>query len=273
MTLHLGYVAAGSTLYIPFSSYSSAGASASTTGLAVTDIEIYKNGSTTQRASDAGYATLDTDGLDFDGLTGINGFSIDLSDNTDTGFFASGSFYWVVVSSVTVDSQTVNFVAATFWIGPGPADVLTIEGSDATDQIPTAAAIRAEMDSNSTQLAAIVEDTGTTLPGYLDTEIAAILEDTGTTIPGLIAALNNLSAADVNAEVVDALATDTYAEPTGAPGATVALATKIGFIYMALRNKLTVTASAKTFYDDGGSAEWSKALSDDGTTFTEAEGA
>jgi len=35
---------------------------------------------------------------------------------------------------------------------------------------------------------------------YLDTEIAAILTDTGTTIPGLIAALNNLSEAQVNAQ-------------------------------------------------------------------------
>lgn len=45
-----------------------------------------------------------------------------------------------------------------------------------------------------------------TVAGYLDTEIAAILEDTGTTIPAQIAALNNLSAAQVNAEVDTALA-------------------------------------------------------------------
>jgi hypothetical protein len=119
MTLALGTVPAGSTLYIPFSSYAgSTGASVTLTGLAVTDIEIFKNGSTTQRASDAGYALLDTDGIDFDGITGIHGFSIDLSDNTDSGFFAVGSQYWVVVSAVTVDSQTVNFIAAVFRIGP-----------------------------------------------------------------------------------------------------------------------------------------------------------
>lgn len=119
MTLALGTVPAGTTLYIPFSSYAgSTGASVTLTGLAVTDIEIFKDGSTTQRASDAGYALLDTDGIDFDGITGIHGFSIDLSDNTDSGFFAVGSQYWVVVSAVTVDSQTVNFIAAVFRIGP-----------------------------------------------------------------------------------------------------------------------------------------------------------
>jgi uncharacterized protein YfiM (DUF2279 family) len=53
-----------------------------------------------------------------------------------------------------------------------------------------------------------------TVAGYLDTEIAAILEDTGTTIPAQIAALNNLSAAQVNAEVDTALAD--YDAPTKA---------------------------------------------------------
>ena len=109
------------------------------------------------------------------------------------------------------------------------------------------------------------------LDNFLDTEIADILTDTGTDIPALIAALNNLSAAQVNAEVVDALATDTYAEPSGTPAATIALTAKIGWIYMALRNKLEVTSSAKTFFDDAGNAEWKKALSDDGTTYGEAE--
>jgi len=97
---------------------------------------------------------------------------------------------------------------------------------------------------------------------------------TGLTAANLDAAISTRATpAQVNAEVVDALATDTYTEPTGAPGVTVSLKDKIGYIYMALRNKLTVTSSAKTFYDDGGAAEWSKALSDDGTEYTEYEGA
>lgn len=63
--------------------------------------------------------------------------------------------------------------------------------------LPTAAENRAEMDSNSTQLAAIVADTNelqtddipatlATIAGYLDTEIAAILEDTSTTLPATL---------------------------------------------------------------------------------------
>lgn len=116
--LHLGTVPAGSTLYIPFHTFGTSGESVTMSGLAVTDIEIYKNGSVTQRASDAGYTLLDTDGIDFDGITGLHGFSISLADNTDAGFYSVGGFYWVVVSTITIATQTVTFVAATFRIGP-----------------------------------------------------------------------------------------------------------------------------------------------------------
>jgi hypothetical protein len=119
MIQDLGTVRPGTTLYIPFHTFDSNDPSASVTltGLAVTDIEIYKDGSTTQRASDNGYALLDTDGIDFDGVTGIHGISINLADNSTAGFYAAGSQYWVVISSVTVDAATINFVLATFRIG------------------------------------------------------------------------------------------------------------------------------------------------------------
>jgi len=116
MTIYLGDFPTGKTIYVPFHTFNSSGASVTITGLAVTDIEVYRNGSATQRASDAGYALLDTDGIDFDALTGIHGFSIDTSDNTDAGFYAAGYDYWVVVSAITVDAQTVSFVAAIFSI-------------------------------------------------------------------------------------------------------------------------------------------------------------
>ncbi len=123
---YLGERLVNSIVYVYFNTYNAAGASVTLTGLAVTDIEIYKDGSVTQRASDSGYTLLDTDGIDFDGITGIHGFKIDLSDNTTAGFFVAGSHYAVVVSAVTVDSQTVNFVAAEFDIvaeGASLADI------------------------------------------------------------------------------------------------------------------------------------------------------
>ena len=117
--IDFGTVRPGTTLYVPFATYDSNDPTASVTmtGLAATDIEIYKDGGTTQRASDAGYTLLDTDGIDFDGVTGIHGFSVDLADNTTAGFYAAGSQYWIVVSSITVDAGTINFIAGTFRIG------------------------------------------------------------------------------------------------------------------------------------------------------------
>jgi len=105
-----------STVYVFWDTFNSSNASVTMTGLAVTDIEIYKNGGTTQRSSDSGYTLLDTDGTDFDGATGCHGVSIDLSDNTDAGFFARGNDYMVMVNAVTIDSQTVRFCAGTFSI-------------------------------------------------------------------------------------------------------------------------------------------------------------
>jgi hypothetical protein len=117
--INFGTVPVGAVLPIMFNAYAGAtGASVTLTGLAVTDIEVYKGTSMTQRASDAGFVLMDTDGIDLDGITGLHGFSIDTSDNTDASFYSAGSFFTVVVSAVTIDSQTVNFIAATFRLGP-----------------------------------------------------------------------------------------------------------------------------------------------------------
>lgn len=108
--MNLGDVAVDSVLYVPFSTYNSSGASVTISGFVVGDIKIYKDGGTTQRSSTNGYTLLDTDGIDFAGITGIHGFSINLADNTDAGFYAAGSSYFIVVNAITVDGQTVNFV-------------------------------------------------------------------------------------------------------------------------------------------------------------------
>lgn len=390
MILHLGTVDANSTLYIPFHTFNSSGASVTITGLATTDIEIYKNGSTTQRASDNGYALLDTDGIDFDGITGIHGISIDLSDNSDSGFYASGSFYWVVISSVTIDSQTVNFVAATFRIGTVSSNVTHYGGtagtfsggrpevnttvingnatnanllklwldsfetgtaqSGAASTITLAAGASTNILRNSavkilsgtgagqirgisayntgTKIATIYPDWATNpdntsvylvIPMMGEVSIEAVQRDTsiatglntfgfdyggngfayaqivstdnnvitassisadaiteiqsGLATSASIAALNNLSAAQVNAEVVDALATDTYAEPgQGSPAATTTLAAKINYLYKAFRNRITQTSTTLSIYaDDATTVDHKATVSDDGTTYSRGE--
>ena len=170
-----------------------------------------------------------------------------------------------------------------------------IEGSDATDQINTAcdtaltdydAPTKAEMDTAFTEIKGATWASGTdTLEAIRDRGDAAWITATGFSTHSaadvwaaatrtLTAGtnLNDISTAEVNAEVLDVLNTDTFAEPTGVPGATTTLAEKIGYLYMSLRNKVTITSSKKTFYDDGDTAEWEKDLTDDGTTYTESEG-
>lgn len=120
----------------------------------------------------------------------------------------------------------------------------------------------------------ILLDTSTTLNDKIDTIdgiVDDILVDTGTTIPASIAALNDLSAAEVNTEVVDALNVDAYGEPTGVPAVSASIQEKLGRLYMVMRNKEATTASKHTIYDDSGTAEWEYDVSDDGTTFTKTE--
>ncbi|MFH1110968.1 MAG: hypothetical protein V1790_17485 [Planctomycetota bacterium] len=78
--------------------------------------------------------------------------------------------------------------------------------------------------------------------------------------------------AQVNTEVVDALATDVIAETAqGIPTATPTIKQAVMLPYMALRNKLTVTATEKAIYNDAGTKIAKKALADDGTVYTEDE--
>ncbi len=105
----------------------------------------------------------------------------------------------------------------------------------------------------------------------IDTNIDSILADTNE----LQGDWTNGGRLDLLIDAIKAVTdqlTAPHTEPSGAPAANESPLDKLGYIYMALRNKLTVTASAKSFYDDSGNVVWSKTLSDDGTTYSETEG-
>lgn len=80
------------------------------------------------------------------------------------------------------------------------------------------------------------------------------------------------STAQINAEVVDALATDTYAEPASVPAATASLKDKIGWLFTLARNKITQTSTTQTVRNDADDATIATStVSDNGTTFTRGE--
>lgn len=87
-----------------------------------------------------------------------------------------------------------------------------------------------------------------------------------------IGTVNNLGTnakAHVNAEVVDALFTDTISElSSGTPAATPTIATALMLLYMMVRNKHTASTSDEKVYNNAGTNIAKAAVSDNGTTFT-----
>ena len=180
------YPIAGDTLIVPFDTFDGGtGASITMTGLAVTDIEIYKDGSATTRASDNGYTLLDTDGIDRASTTGIHGFSIDLSDNSDSGFFTVGPWYEVWVSAVTIDGQTVNFIAAMFRIQSATRGMagtaLPDAAADAATGLPVSDAGGLDLDAMDASVINIENGVGIIVQDTADMQprVVAIETDTG----------------------------------------------------------------------------------------------
>jgi hypothetical protein len=100
------------------------------------DIRIYKatDGaafSNVQRTSANGITSTSP----FDTLTGFHEIDIDLTDNSDAGFYAAGCLYAVVLSPTdeTIDGQTITgVVLGYFEIGVQPANVTQFGGSAGT---------------------------------------------------------------------------------------------------------------------------------------------
>ncbi len=110
--------------------------------------------------------------------------------------------------------------------------------------------------------------------GRLDTILDAIATDTTTDIPALIAALNDVSTAEVLTQVNAALDTAISELGVAAPTGTPTLRTGLMLLYMALRNKLVVQTSAVDaieIYNDAGTLICKKAITDDTADYTEAE--
>lgn len=151
--------------------------------------------------------------------------------------------------------------------------------------------VRSEMDSNSTQLAAIVEDTGTTIPATLtsldgkidtidgnvdsilvdtsttipasittiDTNVDAILVDTGSTIPAQITALNDISVSDV--------LTTAMTESYGTDGSDVTLA-QACYLIMGNVSEFAISGTTKTVKQLDGSSTAATYTLDDATSPT-----
>lgn len=292
-----GTVRPGSTLYFYAASYASTGASSAMTGLATSDIKVYKNGSTTERASASGYTLLDTDGLDVDAITGLNGFSIDLADNTTAGFWTAGSDYTVVVSTVTVDSQTVSYIAGTFRIGypdailnttidvvnsqtsldliNGPAEDDALNGCvivihDVASPTQLATAVITDYDGGNLRITLAAAPTFTVASGD---NISVFPPSNAYWLASLASTYGDLSQIAANASDAATALTGSEGEPgQQSPPASTTIINKINFLYKAWRNKKTQTATQYSLYaDDASTVDHKATISDDGTTTTIGE--
>lgn len=106
----------------------------------------------------------------------------------------------------------------------------------------------------------------------VDTALSDYDPPTKTEMDSGFSGLNDISAAEVNAEVVDVLETDTHSELTAPPAVGAPFGDMIQWLYQFSRNKHTSTSTeAKTYRDNGTSVVGTSTLSDDGTTFTRGE--
>jgi len=150
--IDLGTVKPGKTIRIPFSSFDKDdGSSITMTNYAAADIIVYKDGSTTERSSTAGYTAT----TDFDSKTGKHLAIIDLADNTDAGFFAAGSEYLVAIDAVTVDGVTTGGWIGRFRIGYNEALINTTIATLSTQTSFTLTSGPAEDDALNGQWAVI----------------------------------------------------------------------------------------------------------------------
>ena len=180
MSGYKGDFTTANTMIVLFSTFDSNDPSASviTSDFVLGDIRIYKDGSVTQRSSTSGIVLLDTDGINFDALVGVHGFSVDLSDNDDAGFYAAGSEYNITVGPITVDGAVITFEAASFSVERVGGAIALLKGTNSLADIET------KIDAVKTETALIVGDTN---------------ELQVDNVPGLIAALP--TAVEIQAEM------------------------------------------------------------------------
>lgn len=285
MSYH-GDIALGDSIDIKFTTVNSSGVPTTLAGTPV--VSAYVDNGTTEITAGV---TLT---VDFDAVTGLHNVRVVASGGNG---FATGTNVQLVITTGTVDGNSVvGYVVGSFSIEDRPLNAAKL-ATDAVNEIRDAilsdstafagANIDAAVSSRSSHAAAdaavavwdALQSAHVTAGsfGELATEIADILADTNELqtddVPGLIAALNDLSAAEVNAEVLDVLGTDTQSLPAqGAPPATPTLIEVLMHFYEAYRNKLEQTATEfRILADDETTVNRKTTVSDDGTTTTRGE--
>lgn len=189
----------------------------------------------------------------------------------------------VQVGGATAASATE--IASAVWVGATNAtamvgvNIVQISGVSVTATVAMVGTNMVNIGGNAVTTATaqigvnIVEIAGATVSAttsHFGVNVVGIAS-TGTALTAV--PWNAAWAANVNAEVVDALNVDQYGElGVVAPSVSVPLTYKIGWLYKLSRNKVVTTATGVLVYNDDTTTPGQRfAITDDGTTFTRGE--
>jgi hypothetical protein len=275
---YLGDYAANETVHFKWNSNDANGASItrSTNGT----ISVYKDGSDTQTTTGV------TDTEDFDGLTGVHYCGIATTD----AFYTTATDFSVVLSGATIDTRTVNAVLAHFSIENRPLNAAKISANAiaaagiASGAITSAKFASGAINSTAINTAAItsvkfgsgaVNSTVLNTAAITSAKFGAGAVNATVLNTGAITAtkISTDGYAALNAEMVDALAVDSYEEPgQAAPGSNLSIEAKLSYLYKAWRNLTTDDGSdVKLYSNDGITVDQKFSQSDDGTTYSKGE--
>lgn len=269
--------------------------------IANTDVKLRANGTTLSNKNSGG------------GTHQVNGLYSLTFDATDTANVGELYFSVVVAGALPVFGTYVVLEEAVYdaLFAASAAGFGTAQTGDAFARLgaPAGASVSADIAAVKTETASIQADTNdiqTRLPaalvsGRMDSSIGAVaagaiaaasfaagafdavwtvaarILTAGTNIvlaKGTgITGFNDLSAAQVNAEVLDVLTVDTFTQPAqGAPPATTTILNMLRYQYKAWRNRLTQTATTYSlFADDQVTVDHKATISNDGVTFQKGQ--
>jgi len=239
-------------------------------------------GSAWEQVADLVGSNSSTDGLiTFNLLVAHTGTGADLGKVRIRGFAASG----LTSATIYIDQAYVGYaqalsttaIADQVWdeaqadhVAAGSFGEIASEVASILDDTGTSGVVLANNAISASKVATNAFANTVFTTGYfnaINAEVDTALTDYDAATGAEVAALNNLSAADVNAEVVDVIRTDTVAELTGVPAATSTLADKVNWLFMLARNQLEQTSTTATLRaDNGATSVATAAVSDDATT-------
>ncbi len=205
-------------------------------------------------------------------LSGVSGIVSDILESLGTSAKSQLSTILADTAAVLVDTAEISNVAGI--VSDVESNLSGVSGivSDIFESLGTNA-----LSKLSTILAdttAILVDTGSTLSNTLS-QILDDTEEIGAAGAGLtdVGGFATAAKSQINAEVLDVMNVDTYAEPgQEAPGATISVFAKINYLYKVMRNKSVQDATSVEIYNDAGAVvDQKRVISDDGTDFNSGE--